>query len=434
MKRIGEILKEEDTINTLHGIFSVRSALAAGAVFLIASSFLGWTDEPITGWLKGYKLRLSENLPAILSYGLVCLLAGALSFAAILVRFRIFGLIAGVLGIFISMNFLLSFALTDSRKLVVSSDLNQQEKRIISFNRFLPPNNGVEPTFDQSMGVDTIENRFYDTLHFATLGWYTAIVGSIFAFGAYIRSGLSRRARNAAIILPALLLLIYVTLVVSPHLAAEHHRSKGDYNLAVGNYAEALKDYDKAEKLDGNIAYFKEFHLNKGKAYYFSGRSDVADYYIYKAALFMQEAKFPLSLFYLNLADIISPSIPRQVWNSFVSWNYINYGLSQYRAGLVSSAIDLWKKAIDADSSQIQPYYYLSRAFYEAAEYEDSIESGKAFLQRSRNKLMNANVSSDIADSYYRLKQFDLARQFYLKSQNLDKDENMRAVMSLVGR
>lgn len=419
---------------TLQKLFSVKTVLAVGAFLLISGAFLGWVNQPITGWIAGYKLKLSGDMPPVLSYGLLSLLAGVLAFISMAGRLKWLGVAAGLFGIFVAMHFFFSFSLTDSIRIVQSSDLNQQEKRILSFNRFLPPNNGIEPTFEQNMTSDTILSRFYDTLHFATLGWYAAILGSGLVFGASLISGSGRPYRSTVILLSALLLLTYGVITLFPYLTAEYHRNRGDYYLAAGMYSRSLDEYETARKMDRNINYLKWFHLNKGKACYFSGKSDMADYYIYRATLQSQEANFPLAIFYLNLADTVKEPIPKPVWKSLVSWTYVNYGLSQYRRGMPAPAIDLWKKSIETDASQIQPYYYLSRAYYDMSGYEESIAAGMEFLRRSRNTIMNANASSNIADSYYRLKMFSPARDFYLKSQFLDKFENLRAIMSLVGR
>ena len=426
--------KENKIIKVLSKLFNIKTFIILGSLLLMSSAFLGWIDQPVVGWLKGTEIQLSENLPPVISYGLLCFITGFLSITALLTRFRWISVITGAVGFLLSLNFILSFSIFDSKKIGAISDLNQQEKHIMLFNKYLPPNIGVEPTFDTSIAIDTIEERFYATLHFATFGWYAAIFGSLLLTIAFIKSGINKNIKNISLFLFISFILFYFSLTLFPYLRAEYHRNKGDNYLTIGMYSKAIDEYKLAKQLDDNIDYVKGFHNNLGKAYFFMGRNDKADYYIYRGNIFMQETDFPMAIFYFDRAKSIDPSISKTIGNNLISWAYVNYGLSEYRKGIVSSAIELWGKSLEADSLQIQPYYFLSRAYYDISAYEESIIAGLQFLKLSRDKIMKANVSSNIADSYYKLKIYSSAREYYLKSIFLDKDGNLRAIMSLIGR
>jgi tetratricopeptide (TPR) repeat protein len=332
------------------------------------------------------------------------------------------------------LSFFLTFSAFDSKKLIVINDLNQQEKHITSFNRYLPPNSGEEPTFDADINTDTIQDRLYAAFHFSTFGWYVAALGSLFGIIAFIKSGISKKAKRTTLLLLMLLTPIYIALSLSSYLAAEYHRNNGNYYLAACNYSMAVEEYEHAKRLDPNIDYQKGFHNNLGKAYYFLSRNDKADYYFYKANIYLQEKNFPMAVFYFEKAESVEPSVSETIGNNSLSWAYVDYGLSEYRKGMASSAVELWRKSLETDCSQIQAYYFMSRAYYDTASYEKSIMSGLQFLKLCKNKIMKANVNSNIADSYYRLKDYGLAREHYLKSIFLDKYENVRAVTSLVGK
>lgn len=426
-------LKESKVIRLLSAVFNIKTFIITGALLLMASSFLGWMDQPIKGWLKGKTIQLSENIPPIISYGSLCLLAGLLSLGALSNRLRWISILSGAIGIMLSLHFFLSFSLFDSKKVIDINNLNQQEKHILSFNKYLPPNIGTEPTFDASVTTGTVKERLYATLHFATFGWYAAILGSLSLFFAFLKSGANKNIKKLLfLIIP--FIILYLVLTTFPYVLAEYHLNKGDRYIAHGMYIKAIDEYEQAKQLDKNADYLKSFHINLGKAYFFLGRSDRADYYIYKATKLMQERNFPEAVFYLTIARSVEPPISKTVGNSFLSWAYVTYGLSEYRKGITSSAIQMWRKSLEIDPSQIQSYFFLSRAHYDISSYDESIMAGLQFMKLSKNKIMRSNVSSNIADSYYKLQKYDIAREYYMRSLFLDKYQNIRAVMSLVGK
>ena len=82
---------------------------------------------------------------------------------------------------------------------------------------------------------------------------------------------------------------------------------------------------------------------------------------------------------------------------------------------------------------QIESYYYLCRAYYDLSSYDESVMAGLQFIKLCDNKIRNADTSSNVGDSYYRMKRYDLAREFYLNSLKLVMNGNQRALMNLVG-
>ena len=391
-------------------------------------------DQPVVGWLKGYQISISDRLPPILSYGSVCALAGLLSLTALLRKMTWASFIAGAVGIFMTLNVIVMFSITDSKRLVTINDLNIQEKNISSFNKYLPPNLGMEPTFDDTVGVDSALERLYTALHFTTLGWYAAVLGSLLLIIAFVRSGAGVSVRRIfyGVSLPCL--LIYYMVVLYPYISAEHHRNGGDAYLASGMFLKAIDEYDITGRLDPNVVFLKRFHINRGMACYSLGKKDVADYYLYRANLYMLEGDFPQAIFYLTQGGIAAPDDPVAAHRRDVSKIYVAYGLSEFKKGNAGPAVNMWKKSLALDPYQYQSYYYLSRAYYNMTSYDEAITAGLQFLKFSKNKIMKANTSANIADAYYRLKNFAMAREYYLKSLNLDTYMNLRANLSLLGK
>lgn len=111
-------LEDNRIMKVLGKVFSFKAFMVVGALLLMGSGFLGWIDVPITGWVKGYKVRLAGNLPPVISYGLLCLFAGLLFVISLFNRFRWISIVAGAGGLFLSLSFFLTFSVIDSKSLL----------------------------------------------------------------------------------------------------------------------------------------------------------------------------------------------------------------------------------------------------------------------------------------------------------------------------
>lgn len=415
-------------------IDGLRLLIALGALLLIVSCFLGWLDQPITGWLKGYQIKISDKLPRSISYGMICLATGVLSLAGLSRRLSWVNFLTGAIGIFLSVNIILMFSITDSKRIVPINDLNHQEQNIGVFIKYLPPNAGVRPTFDKSLEVDTIRERLYTTLHFTALGWYAAVLGSLLLLIAFVRSDVGKGIKTMLFGISLLCFLLYCIFILYPYISAEYHRDKGDAYLANGMFLKAIDEYDITSRFDPNVLFLKRFHINGGNAYYSAGKNDMADYYFYRSNLYMLEGNFPQAIFCLSRRVIAESAVSEAIRKRNVSNVYVEYGLSEHKKGYIPSAVRMWKESLRLNPHQFQSYYFLSRAYYEMSSNDEAITAGLQFLKFSKNKIMNANVSANIADAYYKQKNFAVAREYYLNSLTLDPYQNMGAILSLVGK
>jgi tetratricopeptide (TPR) repeat protein len=427
---------EDNWVMRLLGVvFHVKTILVTGALLLMASSVLGWIDRPVLGWLIGFRMPISERLPAMLSYGLFCLGAGVLSLVALMDRFRWVCVVTSGVALLLSLNFLLSYSIFNAKEIILVNELNQQEARIVLFsNKNLPTCFMVNPTFDPVITTDTIKDRLYATIHFSTFGWYSAVLGGLLIIVAFCKLNGPIRYRNTAVIFIISALSIYVIVVVIPFLIAENYRNKGDYYLGTGMYYEALGEYEKYMNIDLSSKYIKSFHNHIGKIYYFIGRSDMADAYLYKGSVYMEQGNYPMAIFYYSNMERDDLSLMSPAARSFLVYAYVRYGLSEYQENMKDSSIEAWKRSLKINPSQVEAYYYLSRAYYDMSSFEESVLSGMQFLKTSRNRIRNAEVSCNIGDSFHKMKKFDQARLFYLKSLDFVTDGNQRALMSLLGR
>jgi tetratricopeptide (TPR) repeat protein len=419
----------------LNGIFHVETLLVTGALLLMTSSVLGWVDRPIMGWLTGFEMPLSKELPATLSYGIVCFSAGLISLLAIVNRFRWLSIVTGGVALLLALHFLLAYAILNAKDIILVNELNQQEARMVFFsNKNLPNCFMINPTFDPAIKTDTIIQRLHATIHFSTFGWYASVLGSAFILIVFLKGQVSSRIKTVTLILLISGIFIYAIISTMPAFMAEYHKNRGDYFLGTGMYLNALTEYEVYKNMDVNSNYIMSFHNHIGKAYYFTGRPDMADALIYRGSLYMNEDKFPLAIYYYTNALSSDFSISNTVATKFIVLAYIKYGLSHYRNDMKNSAIESWKHALQMYPLQIEAYYYFSKAYYDLSSYEESVMAGLQFMKLCRNKIRNAEMSCNVGDSYHRLKEYQLAREFYLKSIKLVADGNQRALMNLVGR
>jgi tetratricopeptide (TPR) repeat protein len=427
---------ENNTImRSLGRVFHVKTVLVTGALLLMTSSILGWIDRPVLGWLVGFRMPLSEKLPAMLSYGVLCFAAGLISLLAVFNRFRWVGVVTGGAAVLLSLHFLLAYSILNAKDIILVNELNQQEARMVLFNnKYLPICFMINPTFDPAITTDTIIDRLYATIHFSTFGWYAAVLGSVLIFLAVLKLTINIKVRIVSGVSLISLALLYLCISALPFCVAEYHRNKGEYYLGAGMYYNALSEYEVYRSMDKNSEYIKSFHNHIGKAYYFVGRQDMADSLIYRGSIFMDEYNYPLAIFYYTSSIASEPSIIKTVGNSLLALAYVRYGIYEYENIMKGSAIESWKQSLKTNPSQIEAYYYLSRAYYDMSSYEESVMAGLQFVKLSRNRIRNAEMSCNVADSLYKMKRFGQAREFYLKSLDLVSDGNQRALMSLVGR
>ena len=93
-----------------------------------------------------------------------------------------------------------------------------------------------------------------------------------------------------------------------------------------------------------------------------------------------------------------------------------NQGNALYMKGNVDGAIELWRKAIKADSTYSEAYNNLGVAFYEKGEYAQSIENlcTAVMLDRKYEKAFNS-----LGNSYLAVGEYDSAKVCFERSISL---------------
>lgn len=404
------------------------------AFLFLAAAWVGWIDRPILGALGARAFFFPADASPHIPYSLLCWALAACSLLCLAERIASLTLVVGTAALWVSLHFLVSFSLFEPSRLVVLSDLNQQAAQILSFQKYLPPNAGIPPTFWRELGIDTVLDRLRATLHFATLGWYAFVLGAVFSLLSFACVG-RRFPRALSVVFLLLLMVAWGGVAVLPYAQSQQELDAAGADLAAGRYGRALQRYRIAAQIDRNLLQLESYHLALGNCLSLLGKTDEPAYVFYLAQTCLQSKDFQLASSHLeNLLTENPPELPRELLRRSLAWSYVTHGLFQYRNGQPSSAIPLWQRALQADPGQLQSYFFLSRAYSDLGSYEESIGAGLRFLAAAKDPIFVANVSANVADAYYRLQAYGPAREFYLKSFLADNYENLRAVMSLVGK
>lgn len=406
----------------------------ASALLLILSYSLAWLNKPLTGWLAGSDIPLLQNHISFLTLGLVVFLIGVLSLVSLFYRRSWFNFILGLCLFMLVFNFFFDVVLQNNSCLEELIKENEQYQQILSFDRFLPPNRGREVDFDPSITMGTISVNFLGTFHFASFGIYCILIAAVIQI---LLTASTLKNRRLFSILSLFILWIIIGLFffkAHSHFFLEQFLEDALIAAQDGRIKDADEYILKATALPSAQKRSSFFHKRLGEICYLLNRVEKSDYFYHLGLLHAAKNEHKLAIFNFEKALGDADRHFSMIIGNEIAGVYIENAFLSYRKGLFSEAVELWEKALEVSSEQYQCHYFLCRAYYDLGSYEKSIEAGEIFLHFCRNKLIKADTASNIGDSYYKWGDVEKARMYYLLSYNLDKDENVRAIMSLSGK
>jgi tetratricopeptide (TPR) repeat protein len=311
-------------------------------------------------------------------------------------------------------------------------DENTQSVNIMSFSlHYFPGNFGIEPDFQADLSAETLMDRFMASLYFIDWGWELCLFGSLLILlDGFVRD---RWKTVRWTVLPLILILGAQAILLFNGLVAEYLRMKGDRDITLGQYMRAIKQYERAQLWNLQLARSERAHLRLGEAYYHLGMPSHPNARFYRGDRYAQQLNFKAALAeYLLVVQEASPPL-REVIEKRLAWTYVSMGMALFRKGEVGPAIGDWERALDHDPAQVQAVYFLSRAYFDQSCYEQSLAMSRLLLSKSGDQLLNADVQATIGDNYWKLNDFDNARQAYQASKRLDSHGNFRIFKSLGG-
>jgi tetratricopeptide (TPR) repeat protein len=311
-------------------------------------------------------------------------------------------------------------------------DESAQAGNIIFFSsRYLPGNFGIAPTFQSDLSTETLIDRLMTAFYFMGWGWWVCLLGSLLLLiGCLMIKGMLRLRWMA---ITAIVVLAGQGLVLFPALAAQYLEEKGDHDLATGRYAQALQRYESAQRWNSQLASSERTHLRIGEGYYSLELIAHPNARLYLGERYAQQGNYKAAIAEYLMASQEASTPLKVVLAKRIAWIYIDRGMVQFRRGQVGPAIGHWERAVAFDQAQVQATYFLAKAYFDQARYEQSIAISRFLLSRSLNPLLNANIQANIGDSYWKLNDFDNARTAYEASMRLDLYGNYRIFKSLGG-
>jgi tetratricopeptide (TPR) repeat protein len=399
----------------------MRGLTAAGVLCLVLSGWLIWIKAPISGGAN----------PS-LSFGWLAGVIGGVAGIAWLRSSGVVMAVCGIAGLGLVSFSLLYLAFMDPAfwDLV---DENAQAASIISFSqRFLPGNFGIQPTFRPDLAIGTPQDRLATALYFMSWGWVISLAGSLSLLLAWALTP-SRRGSRKWMSLTTVLIFTGQVVMVGHSLAVDYLEALGNRSLALGRYAQAVQQYERAQRWSPQFAKSERGHLRIGEAYDQLAMSAQPQARFYLGDRYSQLGDLKAAMAAYLLASQEASEPLKAIVDRRIAWTYATQGMAQYRKDDVGPAIGHWERAILHAPSQIQAAYFLAKAYFDEGRYEQSLAVSRVLLTRSRNRLLNANIQANIGDTYWKLHDFKRARMAYEASMRLDSYGNFRIFKSLGG-
>jgi predicted negative regulator of RcsB-dependent stress response len=311
-------------------------------------------------------------------------------------------------------------------------DENAQYANIMHFSRaFLPANYGIEPTFEANLLTETVQDRLATAFYFMGSGWWICFGGALLLLVGSCKG--RDRQMHMWTAMATVMIFGVPGIMLLNGIAAQYLQEKGDRYMARSLYAEAIQQYEAAQRFDPQLARSERMHLQLGKAYDQLKIAGHPHRRFYLGDLYSQRGQVEAAIAEYLVVDQEASTLLKEIVRKRLAWTYVKLGQAQYHKREIGPAIGCWEKALNVDSAQMQAAYFLSRAYFEQSRYEQSIAIGLFLLSLSHNPLLNANVQANIGDSYWRLNDFKSARQAYAASMRLDAYTNFRMLKSLGG-
>jgi tetratricopeptide (TPR) repeat protein len=228
-------------------------------------------------------------------------------------------------------------------------------------------------------------------------------------------------------------LLLGGILVIAPSLSARLHIAKGDDCLFKGLYQNAVQEYRKASRKDAAVLFEISIHHKLGMAYYYLNRVEEADCHIYLGDILGDQDKMEEAEYQYRKAMSQGTTEERTMAAKALAALLIRHGLAAFDKRIRGDAIRVWEEASRIFPENETPLYFLSKAYFDAAMNHLAILRGLEILRISRNDILSANVCANLGDCYFSLKEYNNARLYYERAENLDNYRNYRVLKDLGG-
>jgi len=434
--KIQELVKNKNVKTLKSFLLSSKSLCIIALVFLLASLVIKWFDVPLGQSIRSYHLSFLSNRLSLkpqffpISFATVTVSLIGLGTYALVKDKSWIKVMTGVLAFFIGFLVICKIVLYNS---ALTEDIYEQNLQVIemlSFSSQLPPNRGIDPTFKVDIATYTVTDRLYLAWHFLTWGWYFLMISGVI----FTVLGLKGRPVKKIITL-SLIKLLCITLIlfgisVRPILA-EYYKSQGEAFLSVQQYKKSFDSFSTALLYNSELINNETFALKYGEACYNLKLIISPYYYLYWGNQLSTLGRTPEAISLFLTANELSKE--NSGLKRALSKTLSKQGRDYYRQDMPGSAIKSWEKSLDANPEQIENWYYISFVYTKLGMYKNAVSAGQEFTLLSNNNPLVANTYANMGDACYWVKEYFLAREYYVKSRSIDPFTNYRAGRALGG-
>jgi tetratricopeptide (TPR) repeat protein len=415
----------------------MRPLLFVGYGSVGAGLVLRWTNASISRGFAAFSYPLSGDLnhvPHFLLFSYGCLIVVLLLLSPMAVWKKspalFYVVSAGLFGLSLYAPIQMAYGQPERlRTLLVEHD---QYRKIVSFTGAdLPINRGVEPTFEPSVNLTTVWNRFQAAEYFMSEGWDLLLAGTFLIFLIALRQFKDRTRLEICLCTLSIYAGILVWSVCGP-LAGEYEVRRALIDDLEGRVEMAVLRYQLALKWDRWYRLRPSVFVQIGELHAKSGRTDTAEYHLYRGTVEEASQHMSEAIYENETAGTMSGQL-REIGRREAARVAAEYAVALYAEDAVGGAMTNWQTALQNDPRQFYALFCLCRAYHELAAYPKSIEIGRELLKLCSNSLILANVHSNLADDFEKLGNFPEARFHYAISEKLDDDRNFRAYNGLTG-
>lgn len=411
-----------------------RFFIYISAIMYFISTYLGWVESNLEGGMTGYRITLLPKYEIkLLSFGLISFYIALFALLFTIKRPNL-RMLLGISTLFIGIIFIFNISFINYKILDSLIEHNNQYAAMVKFStKYIHGNVGVEPTFTGIVTYNTLTERLLTSLNFLGWGWMTFMIGGFLLIISSFKELNIWSFLVKYFIFVALIFLLCLFLLMYNVFLSMYHKEKGDNYNKKGAYNEALIEYEIAQKYYPQIHFIDSFLMNYGRTLYKLNRKDDVETHFYLGNIYSIEKNFESAIIeYQIILDKGSALFQKEVKQK-LSQLYILVGLSKYKKKLISGAVSLWEKSLQINPLQVQARYYLSKAYFDLGQYNNSVLESQDIITMTKNHVIQANVHASLGDCYIKLGQYNNARNHYMLSSNLDKFKNYRIIKRLGG-
>lgn len=303
---------------------------------------------------------------------------------------------------------------------------------------YLPRNAADEASLWKQFSFDTVADRLVSGWYFMGVGWVATLVAALAIFAAAVRMLGGRAARFAAALTLGAIALLAAVMLDGP-LAAQRAVVAAMRSDAQGDASGAIAQYRRAARLDPWFAYNLGLAMRIGQI-----QAGQGDYVSPEALIFRAETIVGMNQAPGTIGDLpVAIQLYREVAANSRTFRTLagaraadiaaDYGANLLTDAAFGSAILEWQAALYDEPANWLARYYLSRGYYVAGRYKESVETTRVALKLTGDPRLVGDLYSNLGDALTQQGKLDDGHLAYYQAYKFDYMNNFRGIDSAVG-